>query len=301
MTKNWIAVNVLLLLAAALLARQLYVGIVRFRAENDPAKLAPVADVKRRLAPESGLPPPPPPRTYNAAEFEAIAAKNLFAESRSAEERTDQPQVAETPPLDVKPQLVGVIQSGDQSLALIVDPSAGDTRRRAQTKRLGDGYRGYTITEITPTRMVLEAGTRREVIPLYDGSRPAGPGGKTPIVATRVVPFGAGANYATGGTVRTTSGPVVVESQRPAAAPAAGTRAGQTGSQPAARAGTRTGQPASQPAAVQGRPAATPAGAVEQAAPVPGELRDAQGRRIIRTPWGDIVQPEQPPRRPPNQ
>lgn len=294
MTKNWIAVNVLLLLAAAWLARQLYVGVVRFRAENDPAKLAPVADVKRRLAPESGLPPPPPPRTYNAAEFEAIAAKNLFAESRSAEERTDQPQVAETPPLDVKPQLVGVIQSGDQSLALIVDPSASDGRRRAQTKRLGDGYRGYTVTEITPTRMVLEAGTRREVIPLYDGSRPAGPGGKTPIVATRVVPFGTGTTYATGGTVRTASGPIVVEAQRPtaAAAPAAA---------PAARGGTRTGQPAAQPAAVQGRPtAAAPAGA-EQAAPVPGELRDPQGRRIIRTPWGDIVQPEQPPRRPPNQ
>lgn len=299
MTKNWIAVNVLLLMAAALLARQLYVGIVRFRAENDPAKLAPVADVKRKLAPESGLPPPPPPRTYNAAEFEAIAAKNLFAESRSAEERTDQPQVAETPPLDVKPQLVGVIQSGDQSLALIVDPSAGDTRRRAQTKRLGDGYRGYTITEIAPTRMVLEAGTRREVIPLYDGSRPAGPGGKTPIVATRVVPFGTGANYATGGTSRPTSGPIVVESQRPTAAPApAGTRAGQAGSQPPARAGARTAQQASQPAAVQSRPAAAPAGAQQT---VPGELRDSQGRRIIRTPWGDIVQPEQPPRRPPDQ
>lgn len=293
MTKNWIAVNVLLLLAAALLARQLYVGIVRFKAENDPAKLAPVADVKRKLAPESGLPPPPPPRAYNAAEFEAIAAKNLFAESRSAEERTQQPQVAETPPLDIKPQLVGVIQSGDQSLALIVDPSARDTRRRAQTKRLGDGYRGYTITEIAPTRMVLEAGTRREVIPLYDGSRPAGPGGKTPIVATRVVPFGAGANYATGGTVRTTSGPIVVEAQRPPAAAAPATAP--------ARAGTRTGQPASQPPAVRQRPAATPAGALEQAAPAPGELRDAQGRRIIRTPWGDIVQPEQPPRRPPNQ
>jgi hypothetical protein len=290
MTKKWIAANVVLLLTAALLGWQLYVSVDGFREANDPAKISPVEDVKRKITLESGLPPLQSPRQYNAAEFESIASKNLFAPSRSPEEKAEPTQVAETPALDVKPDLVGVIQSGGESLALVVDPAATDGKRRAQTKRVGDNYRGYTVTEIAPGRMVLELGSRREIISLFDGSRRSGPGGKTPIVATRVVAFGSGSSYASAGATRTGGGPTVIETARPAAAPASATRTS-----------TRSGQAGAQPgSSIQSVPVQAPASG-QQAPSLPGETRDSQGRRVIRTPWGDIVQPEQPTRRPPNQ
>jgi hypothetical protein len=284
-------VNVVLALTAALLGWQLYVSVKRFRVENDPAKISPVEDVKRKITLESGLPPLPLPRQYNAAEFESIASKTLFAPSRGPEEKTEPAQVAETQPLDVKPELVGVIQAGGESLALIVDPAASEGKRRAQTKRVGDNYRGYTVTEVASGRMVLESGSRREIVAMFDGSKRAGPGGgKTPIVATRVVAFGSGSSYASTVPLRTAGGPTVVETARPVATPA-----------PTTRTGGRSSQAAAQPAGtVQTVPAQQPAGG-QQAPSLPGEMRDSQGRRVIRTPWGDIVQPEQPTRRPPNQ
>ncbi len=307
MTKNWIAVNLVLLLTAALLGWQLWVSVARFKADNDPSKITPVEDLKKKIVADSTLPAMKPQQPYNPADFEAISAKNLFAESRSAEEQTEEAPVAEAPALTVKPVLVGVIQSGAESLALVIDPSAQGSTRRAQSKRLGDGFQGYTITEITPTRMVLESGDRREVIPLYDASRRSGQGGKTPIISTRVVNFGAASGAGTTATARP-----VVSSPADAARSAAGaaapsritTRAGQPVVQPAAEGADRSAQQPQESGDAQGRRVIrTPFGEFTEnpaAAQPANELRDAQGRRIIRTPFGDIVRPEPPPTPPPN-
>jgi hypothetical protein len=286
MTRNWIAVNVVLLLAALTLGWQLYNAVRSFKAENDPSKIAPAGDVKKIIPLESGLPPQQPVRRYTPAEFEAISAKNLFSESRAAEEQTEQPQVVQTPELTVKPILVGVIQSGSTSLAMMVDPTAPDPKRRTQTRRVGDAYQGYTITEISPTRMVLEAGGRTEVIPLYDSSKHPAQGGKTPIIATRVVNFGAGgAGAATGSIVRQpTAAAASAEPARPSPAQ-------QT--QPARSTTRGSQQAASRGSVPQAAPQQAPA--TQQAPLAPGETRDSQGRRVLRTPWGDIVRPEPPP------
>ncbi|NWG13163.1 MAG: hypothetical protein HXY20_06475 [Acidobacteria bacterium] len=278
MTRKWIFINVALALVSALLAWHLRVSIREFDAANDIARIQPIRDIKKPAS-EEVLPPLKPARRYDPAEFQIIPAQNLFAESRSREDKTDTSQVQEAPPLTVKPVLVGVTLVGSQRLALIVDPSVSGPGRKTQTKRPGDSYQGYIITDIGENRMVLENGARREVIPLYDGSKRPTQGGKTPILATRVISFGAGPAQA--GAVPVRSVPTALVQPRPAAqAQPSVAPVGQAASAAAPEAGiART--------TLQGRqvPGAPPSTAS------PGERTDEQGRRIIRTPFGDIVRP----------
>jgi hypothetical protein len=318
MSKNWIAANVLLLIAAGLLGRQVYVSATRFHAENDLAKLVPVGDVKQRISAEGELPPLPPPRRYNPAEFAVIPNQNLFSDTRAREEKADEQPVREVPPLNIKPVLVGITISGNKRQALIIDPSSAPQGRQGQSsiKKLGDVYQGYTITDITESQMVLENGPRREIIPLYDGSKHTNNAGKTPIIATRVVPFQAGGAGSGGGA------PVIVGGQ-PTVVAAGPSRPSQSGSGSGASSGGGT--------SVSGAPAMIPNSARETPTPIgsargiirPGQQQqqqqqsqpsqwtpstrsgaafnegtDEQGRRVIRTPFGDIVQPQTKPPNP---
>ncbi|HYK89575.1 MAG TPA: hypothetical protein VE398_12440 [Acidobacteriota bacterium] len=276
MTKKWIAVNLALLTIACLLGWQLKVSVDRFNVGNDLAKLQPVKDVKQKLTPEGGLPALKPPVQYSAAEFAVIPEKTIFSPTRAREEKEVVAAVPETPPLQQKPILVGVAISGDRRLASIVDPAVpAGPKRKTQTKQVGDVYQGYTITDITEDQMILESGTRREVIPLHDGAKRSGQQGKTAILATRIVNFGGGG--AGGGTSAMTVATARPAGQQGAVASSIGS--GQRPGAPAQQAATR---PGSAPAAVQQAPA-QPAGIVN-----PSEIIDAQGRRVIRTPFGDI-------------
>jgi hypothetical protein len=193
MSKKWIAINLLLLAVAGALARQLYVSVLRFNAENDLAKIQPVRDMKQKMTQEKPLPKMAPAKKYVAADFAVIPEKNIFAESRSKEDKVEETAPPEPPPLTQKPILVGITISGTQRMAAIIDPAGSpqNQNRRAQNKRIGDVYHGYTITDITSDRIVLESGTRKEIIPLHEGSKRSR-GGKTSVVATRVVSIGTG-------------------------------------------------------------------------------------------------------------
>ncbi len=282
MTSKWIFINVVLGLVGALLAWHLRGSVREFSAANDTSRIQPGRDIKKSSG-EEVLPPLKPARRYDPSEFQIIPAQNLFSESRAREDKTEAAPVQEAPPLTVKPVLVGVTFVGDQRVALIVDPSASGPGRKTQTKKPGDSYQGYIITDIGENRMVLENGARKEVIPLYDGSKRPTQGGKTPILATRVVSFGAGAQQPVA--VLGRSAPTAIVQPRPVAA---------------------QGQPTVVPAGQQPPSAAPEAGIVRstpQGRQVPGappgstspaERTDDQGRRIIRTPFGDIVRPNRP-------
>ena len=295
MTRNWIVVNLALLLIAGLLGRELYVSVKRFNRENDLSKLQPTHDPKK-ITPGDGLPALPPARQYNAAEFAAIPGENIFSESRGKEDKVDTP-APETPPLAVKPVLVGVTISGDQRRASIVDPTVPGTARRSQTKRIGDNYQGYTITEITTSQIVLTSGTRREIISLHDGAKRPAPGGKTAIIATRVVSIG-GATAASG------VAPSIIPSSAGQARPAVAAAPGQPvttviGGPPNASGSAAPNalpQNNAQAGAArtnlqQGRPTQ---GNSPQPPLNPGERIDEQGRRVIRTPFGDVVREPSP-------
>ncbi len=152
--------------------------------------------------------------------------------------------------------------------------------RRAQMKSVGDVYQGWTIVDITENQMVLASGDQKEIIPLFDTTKQRTPPGKTPAVATRVVSLGGGASSGSG--VRAPGSQPPVAAQVGAPVVVAPVAAAVTGAQPATGpqgAAARSGQ-------------ATPQG---QPAPGFNERTDEQGRRIIRTPFGDIVRPERPP------
>ncbi len=288
MSKNLIAANALLLIVAGLLGWQLQLSIKRFNNENVISKIQPVRDPKSMTV-DQGLAAPKPVRQYNAGEFDAIAAQNLFSETRAREEKAaETPAVQESPPLDIKPVLVGITISGPQRQALIIDPSNASAGRKTQRRKVGDSYRGYTITDIADNKIVLQNGNRREVIPLFDGAKHP-TGGKTAILATRVIAFGAGGS---GGAVVAVAG---------GAAPAAARAAGQ--GQPASGVTTVVG--AAQAAAGQSGQSSVartpqPQTTTRQTPgssgtpPAWNERTDDQGRRVIRTPFGDIVRPDKP-------
>jgi hypothetical protein len=286
MSRTWIAVNLVLLMIVAFLGWQFRLVKDRFYAENNLARLQPATDLKDKMNMEGEIPPIPPPKVLSPAEFAVIPEKNLFSDTRAKEEKVEVPVAVEIPQLLQKPVLVGVTMSGSQRLAMIVDSAAAGTARKTQTRRIGDTYQGYTVTDITQNQMVLEYGPRREVIPLFDASkRPAG-GGKTAIQATRIVAFGAGAAGA--------APPGAVASPNAAAIAGAASRPPGTGNispigGSTSSAGAQRG--VNRPSPQQGR--ATPA-APTQSAPSWNESTDSQGRRVIRTPFGDVVRPNPP-------
>ena len=292
MNKKWIAVNLLLLVIAALTGWQLRRAVLQFNADNDLAKIQPAQNIKTQMAQEKVAPKViANQKTYNPAEFTAIAEKNVFSESRSKEEKVDEDAAPpEPPPLTQKPILVGVTLIDSQYRASIIETGSPQDRnersRRAQIKKVGDVYRGYTITSISPDRIILESGTRKEIIPLHEGSK-KGQSGKTAILSTRIVPFGGSGT--TGGT------PVSVVGggtpSRTAPAPGAGrptvpAAAVEPPSSPATPAAAAAASPSSAPAEVRQT--------IIRGSPTQGTSRgatDSQGRQVIRTPFGDIVKP----------
>jgi hypothetical protein len=267
MTKKWIAINLLLLVITGLLGWQVRVSILRFNAENDLGKIQSVRDLKKNLIQDKPLPGLPQAKIYLPQDFAVISDKNLFADSRIKEVPESIAPPPEIPPLVQKPILVGITIIDNQRKALIIDPlvPVQDKNRRIKTQRIGDVYQGYTITGIDRDRIILESGTRKEIIPLREGSKKA-QAGKTPILSTRVVSFGGGV-----------SGGAPVVTPRSAVIPVAAS--GQPGTAQSTQPQGRQTAPSSiqQP----GQPAAQ-----QPSAPAP------PGMRIIRTPWGNITQPK---------
>lgn len=296
MTKKWIAINLLLLALAALLGWQLRKSILQFNRENDLSKIQPAASLKQRAARERPSPGMQQAGAYDPAEFSIISEKNLFSDTRSMDPDSGTVQPVDSLPLAQKPILVGITIMDNQRTASIIDPSSQGRGRRARITRVGDVYQGYTITEISEEQIVLENGNRREIIPLREGSKRA-QGGKTAILATRVVPIGASSAGAA-------NAPVVIGGTVPAV-PAARAREGAEAAPVVIQQGTtqtivpgiiqaRKPQPATP---TPGQPSQPDQNQPPTGVRTPPALQtqpsgtDSQGRRVIRTPFGDILRP----------
>jgi len=283
MNRNWIIANIFLALVAGLLGWQLMLSAQRFQTENDPAGIVPRPDPKSEISGEGELLPMQSPRRIDALEFEVIPSKNLFAEARGVEEeQEDATAKPEAQPMRNKPVLVGVTISGGEQTALVNDPGSKEARR-TKVVRLGDTFEGYTVTDISANRIVLEYGSQREVIPLYHPAKHPTPSGKTPIIATRVVNFGASAGSGTAGSRRTTTPSRTTQQAARRNTSESGRRVVTTSTPTTSQraSGRSNTQQSRQAATQQGR---TPTKSAN-------ETIDAQGRRIIRTPFGDIVRP----------
>jgi hypothetical protein len=289
MTKKWMAISVLLFIVAGVLGWILYASTRKFNIDGELEKLQPSQDMMQKIAWEKSLPQLPPPKGYIPEEFAVIPEHNLFTESRGGgEEGTADADLPDAQPLSQKPVLVGINITDNQKTALLVDPKASSQgrNRRAEIKRIGDVFEGYTISDIAPDHIVLGSGSRKEIIPLHEGSKQTS-GGRTPILSTRVVSFGGrgasggspiSASVISAAAPQSTAAPKsipVADSQAKTAAKATAsvTPARQTRTQ------TSAGEPSSQQTRTQQQSPAT----------------DSSGpkTRVIRTPFGDIVRPVQ--------
>jgi len=287
MSKKWMAINALLFIVACLLGWWLHTSIRKFNAQNNLETLRPKQTLKQKIAQENALPQLPPQNRYNPGDFSVISEKDLFSESRTRDEQaTADSALPEAPPLSQKPILVGINIMGAQKTALLVDPkpSSQNRKRKAEIKRIGDVFQGHTITDIAPDHIVLESGSRKEIIPLHEGSKQT-PNGRTPILSTRVVSFDGGA--VSGGTPIVSSASSV-SAARPTAVPV-GTP--ESASQPkAAPVATISAAPAREPSREPAAAASPPQrGQSQQQSPSTGS--SASKTRVIRTPFGDIVRP----------
>jgi hypothetical protein len=284
MAKKWIAINLLLLVIAGLLGWELRASILRFNDENNPAKIRPT-----RAAKPATIPPKPGAsgkleKGQAPEDFSIIMQKNIFSETRGNEEVVEAPRPPEPPKLTQKPILVGTIIFDNQYKALIIDPTSTTSGiRRPEIKRIGDVYRGFTITGIYADHIVLENGTRPEIIPLHEGTKKAQQG-RTPIAATRVVAFGGGAM--SGGAISATSARSAAPTRTPAPMPVNSIPPGSQvtitapGGAPA-RTIIIPNQPQNQPQ--------SPADTKQQVITQPSD--SGTGTRVIRSPFGDIIRP----------
>jgi len=231
MKKIWMAIfiNVALLIAVVALGLQLKRSMKSFETDRNPAPKQAEQNSKKPPALDK-LASPLEQKAYYFTDFKDIPEKTIFSESRSI--IPPEPPIKVTPqaaPLAQKPILVGITIAGNQSRALIIDPTApvqnvtmnptaptptaaasamiagpatparmpSRPTQVVQVKRIGDVYQGYTLTSITPEGIVLESGNRREVIPLHEGSKKP-QGGKTANLATRVVNIGGSGSTGSG-------------------------------------------------------------------------------------------------------
>lgn len=288
------AISLLMFIVACLLGWGLHNSIAKYNADNDLDYLQPSQDMMQKMAGESSLPQPPEANNYIAQEFAVIPENNVFSESRSREEEaTEDMAPVDTRPLSRKPVLVGINITDSQKTALLVDPSESSQgqSRRAELKRIGDVYQGYTITDIAPDHIVLESSSRKEIIPLHEGSKNTA-GGRTPILSTRVVSIGGSGisggepvvsaaksvpatrtNVPPKRTVQAASKPDAADAATVVVTPAYQSRPKPTASAPQSLAG------AQEPQRTQSRQTNLDTGS------------SAPKTRVVRTPFGDIVRP----------
>ena len=319
MANKWIALNILLLIAAVGMGRELYQRYEHFKATSDPARIESVPTENQaaaKAAPGSPIDASMEKLITQPADYFIISEKTLFSDQRGNEEIVSvvAPKVA---PLNPKPVLVGVAMIDGQYTASVRNPivaqQPGRTGQPAtETWRIGDYYRGYRVASIERDQLVLvhpENSAAREVLPL---NRSAGSVQPRPVItsAAQVVSIGPGSGP---------SGSITVST---AATQVAGRGAATTAVQNAAARQAQL-QQAQQPA--QAKPAqakpqqsqvtvSTPNG--EVTVQVPENIQDliqlrsgtqkpqpgtnanpAQGgrqqiqQRTVSTPFGEIIRP----------
>jgi hypothetical protein len=107
-----------------------------------------VVEVRALLVPD--LPAAPEFTMPPASRFEEILRRPIFSPTRRPP--PDREAVAESPPVALDLMLAGIILSGQQRIAIAVEEGT------QEVVRLGEGtdYRGWTVTEILPDRVVLQ-------------------------------------------------------------------------------------------------------------------------------------------------
>ena len=311
MANKWIALNILLLIAAVAMGRELYQRYEQFKTTTDPARIESVPTENQaaaKTAPGASIDASMERMINTGADYFIISEKTLFSDLRGNDEGsvpTVAPKVAPLP--NPKPVLVGVTMVDGEYTASVMNQAAAQQRggqTAMETWRVGDFYRGYMVTSIESDQIILENSGTREVLPLNRTARrstqqPIRP----PVASASVVSIGPG-----GGS----SGAITVSTASAASAPgrgAAPTAAQQNAATRQAQLQQTQQQAKPQQAQQQAKPqqvtVQTPDGEVTVSVPAdvqffpappkpkPGtNANPAQGQqRTVPTPFGDIIRP----------
>jgi len=284
----------LLFAIAAFAGYQLYDSVQQFEAVNAIENIKPPAQAG---AGSEILPPPQKEKRYSPMEFAVIPDKNVFSETRSKEESAEDTAAGVTLPDSQKPTLVGVIVSGKQKVATLLEPGSRGQAGETVLKKLGETYQNYKISEIEADHIILDGGDRKIRVELNDISQPA-PTRRTVNVSTRVIPIG-------GGTASAGMTPVIVGSSQsrigrtvptrsvlPQTVPVAGST--QTFIAPVGTTPQGTTIPSGavlipQGVVPQADTQTTQPGATQQTAPAQNTVTPQGRTRIIRSPFGEII------------
>ena len=301
MAKKWIALNVLLLLAAFGLARELYQQYEQFKTKTDPVKIEPVfVENQTALKTASGVSTDTSvekPVQQDDDDYFIISENTLFSDTRGLGETSPNVALQPVPPLNPKPVLVGTIMIDGMYTASIIDPGTQQPRGgpiNTETRRIGDFYRGYKITEIEAEQMALENGGRREVISLNRNSRRQPQNARAAAVGARVVSIGPGGG--TSGEVAVTTASTAASGRvvQPTAAQNAAARQAQTQQNQRTSVSISPNDEVLERIAVmqetlqpnpQTRPAQKPKPEID------AQSGSGARQRVIRSPFGDITRP----------
>jgi len=323
MSKKWIAINLLLLVAVCLLWQELRQSVSRFKAENDLAG----------IQPERGAGQTPPAKSSeptvvkNPADYDIIWNRTIFSPDRGAQKDVASP-VAANPAQAVqfnpRPTLVGTVMIDGEYKALLIEPitavnvanattaaqqfALANRSRRPVERHVGDVYRGFTITSIEANQVVFENGGRKEVVSMRESGSSAAalraqPGRQAAGAAPKVAWVGSsGANK--GGGMIITSATAAPSMQGRGVPPPGAQNPG--GRQPAnqqnpqgagAGGGVVTTRlpadalPAELVPAVPPNAKQQPGNFTPKPPPSGAPAAGSGGQRVIRTPFGDVVRP----------
>jgi hypothetical protein len=312
MANKWIALNLLLLITAVVMGRELYQQYEQFKAKNDPSKIEAVssensAAAKSAAESSAGI---METQTNTDSDYSVISDKTLFTELRGRNEDEVAIEAPTPKPLPrPHPALVGTAMIGGQYTASVINQQAQQQARNTQlapeTWRVGDYYNGYRVASIAADQLVLESGGVSEVIPLNRAARrtPAAKTAAKPIA--RVVSIGPGGGTSGAMTVSTSaaSAPGRVQSAQAkpqqAQAKPQQTQAKPQQVQPQQRVPVTVTTPngdvvVSSPENVQEIIQAQPAQKPQQGAaakPGPAVRQQPIQQRVVSSPFGEIIRP----------
>jgi hypothetical protein len=299
MTKRLLLLNTLLLLACVYIGRMVYQDYSEF---NETHKVIAVeAETTESKGADGKAVVIQKPAPLSPPEFMVISEKNLFLESRSLQTAATTPVQEAPPPLNPKPLLVGVASVGGVPRAFVQSLRAQPGQRPTKTLKIGETYEGYKVSQIQRNRVELSytspsGNVTTQVLDLNDTTnRAARSAARTPVAPTQVVTAGgpAGAGAPAPGQQPM---PAIDQQGRPVIRTPFGDVQAPVGMQTPNR--PLSVNPANQNQLLreqeQQRMQQPDTLRQQNTTTRRNEIIDDQGRRVIRTPFGDIIRPADP-------
>jgi hypothetical protein len=302
MSKRMLLLNILLLVGCVYLGRMVYQDFSEF--DNTHKVVAVEPESAENKGADSKALAVQSPSPVTPSENMVISEKNLFLESRSLQAATAVPVPEVAPALNPKPMLMGVAMVGSEPRAFVQNVRAQPGQRSTKILKVGEAYEGYKVAQIQRGRVELSytspsGNVTTQVLDINDAAnRAARTAARTPLTPSQVISIGS-QNAAT---VAAQQVPAIDDQNRRVIRTPFGDVTAPPGMQGApARAlpinpanqnrllqqQEQQLQQQSQQQSQQSRTETTPMRR--------NEVIDEQGRRVIRTPFGDIIRPMETP------